>query len=240
MDEAALCDSIGIMGDHAPLQGIRSIEDAEKPFNWLESSPDNPPEKIIAHLAVLAASNLVGQHDLATVAGHPDRHHGRQIGAQPYPVKDYPEEKISSQFTPTELCRKKDVGVIAMKALGGGLLRSPRAAFAFLRQHENIVPIWGIQRMDELEKLLALDAEDPCMDAVLQAQISRDRAELSGSFCRACGYCLLCPANIPIPIAARMHLLLRRMPAEAFRSDEWRKDMRRIDDCTKCGHCRKH
>jgi aryl-alcohol dehydrogenase-like predicted oxidoreductase len=139
-----------------------------------------------------------------------------------------------------DLCREANVGVIGMKALSGGLITNARAAFAFLQQYANVVPIWGIQRMEELEEFIALDANPPALDDALLAQIETDRRDLAGEFCRACGYCLPCPAGIPIPMAARMALCLRRMPAAQFHSDEWRGAMARIHDCIDCGHCRTH
>jgi aryl-alcohol dehydrogenase-like predicted oxidoreductase len=139
-----------------------------------------------------------------------------------------------------EQCRRADVGLIAMKPLSGGLITNARAAFAFLWQYPNVVPIWGIQRLAELEEFLQFAAAPPPLDEGLQAAIARDRVELTGAFCRACGYCLPCPADIPIPMAARMSLLLRRMPYQQFLGAAWREKMERIATCTGCGHCRKH
>ena len=139
-----------------------------------------------------------------------------------------------------DLCKAHDVGLIAMKPLSGGLLTEARPAFAFLRQFENVVPIWGFQRMEELEEMLALDADPPSMDEATWATVERDRRELSSDFCRACGYCLPCSADIPIPMAARMILLLRRMPYQQFMTDHWRAQMRKIESCTNCGHCISH
>lgn len=138
-----------------------------------------------------------------------------------------------------ELCRKHDVGLIAMKALCGGLLTDAARAFAFLRQYENVVPIWGIQRMEELEQFIALDANPPALDDQMRAAIETDRAELAAAFCRGCGYCLPCPADIPIPFAARMQQLLRRAPSENFLTEDWQEKMSRIEQCTECGQCRR-
>ncbi|MDH7570448.1 MAG: aldo/keto reductase [Armatimonadota bacterium] len=137
-----------------------------------------------------------------------------------------------------ERCRQRDVGFIAMKPLSGGLLTNARAAFAFLYQYPNVVPIWGIQRMGELEELLALAKEPPALDAEVAAAIEKDRCELAGDFCRACGYCLPCPADIPIPMAARMGLVLRRMPYQQFLSPQWQEQMHRVEACKECGECR--
>jgi len=137
-----------------------------------------------------------------------------------------------------EKCREANIGFIAMKPLSGGLITNIRAAFAFFRQYENVVPIWGIQRMTELEEILALDADPPALDSALSAAIDQDRRELAGDFCRACGYCMPCTVDIPIPMAARMPLLLRRMPYRDFLSPDWQERMRRVENCTDCGACR--
>jgi predicted aldo/keto reductase-like oxidoreductase len=97
-----------------------------------------------------------------------------------------------------------------------------------------------VQRERELDEFLALEADPPALDAGILARIAKDREELAGDFCRACGYCLPCPAEIPIPFAARMGLLLGRMPWQQFMTDEWREKMHRIPACRDCGHCREH
>jgi len=136
------------------------------------------------------------------------------------------------------VCRENNVGVIAMKALCGGLITHVPAAFAFLRQFDNVVPIWGIQREVELDQFLALEADPPPLDDAMRAAIDRDQRELAGDYCRGCGYCLPCPADIPIPMAARMKFLLRRSPSQRWLTDEWQEKMARIEDCQDCGACR--
>jgi aryl-alcohol dehydrogenase-like predicted oxidoreductase len=136
-----------------------------------------------------------------------------------------------------ELCRENNVGLIAMKALAGGLLTNVRAAFAFLHRYDNVVPIWGIQRERELDEFLALEAAPPTLTDELQKVIETDRRELSGAFCRGCGYCLPCPAEIPISWAARMPQLLRRAPTADLLGSEWQDRMARIENCTECHAC---
>ncbi len=41
-------------------------------------------------------------------------------------------------------------------------------------------------------------------------------------------------------MAARMGLILRRMPYEQFLTDTWRERMRQIRNCQDCGHCREN
>ncbi|MGA2449327.1 MAG: aldo/keto reductase [Polyangiaceae bacterium] len=135
------------------------------------------------------------------------------------------------------LCEDNGAGLIAMKALCGGLLTNVRAAFAFFRQFDSVVPIWGIQFERELDEFVALERQPPALDSELRRAMDADRRELAGTFCRGCGYCLPCPAEIPIPMAARMGFLLERAPFQPFLSETWREQMGRIRDCTHCGAC---
>lgn len=42
-----------------------------------------------------------------------------------------------------------------MKALSGGLITRSDAAYAYLAQYENTLPIWGVQREKELDEFLS-------------------------------------------------------------------------------------
>lgn len=138
------------------------------------------------------------------------------------------------------LCRENDIGFIAMKAMSGGLITNAASTFSFLRQFDNVLPIWGIQRISELDEFLAYEKETPVLDAKMREIIEKDRKELAGSFCRGCGYCQPCPAQIPIETAARISLLLTRSPYQGFLTDEFKAKMERINNCIHCDHCKNH
>jgi predicted aldo/keto reductase-like oxidoreductase len=157
-----------------------------------------------------------------------------------YDTIQFPLSMISSEedLGLIGACRQKDIGLIAMKALSGGLITNAKAAFAFVRQFDSVVPIWGIQRETEIDEFIALEANPPELNDSMRRVIEKEKAELSGDFCRGCGYCLPCTVGIPISEAARMSLFLRRQVVKRFFTDKWREDMARIRDCTGCGHCR--
>lgn len=107
-----------------------------------------------------------------------------------------------------------------MKALSGGLINNSAAAYAYLAQFDNVLPIWGVQRESELDEFLSYIDNPPALTPELQAVIDRDREELQGDFCRGCGYCMPCPAGIEINNCARMSLMIRRAPSAAQLTDE--------------------
>ena len=135
-------------------------------------------------------------------------------------------------------CEENGMGFIAMKGLSGGLLTNADACMAFMSQYP-VLPIWGIQRESELEEWLAFFQKEISMTAELKAVIEKDRAELLGDFCRGCGYCAPCSVDIIISQCARMSQLIRRSPSQGLLSEQWQKEMMKIDECIDCGLCKK-
>ena len=136
-----------------------------------------------------------------------------------------------------EKCKEAGMGFLAMKALSGGLITNSRAAYAFLAQYDNVLPLWGVQREHELDEFLSYIDNPPAMDEELSQLIENDRKMLSGDFCRGCGYCMPCPVGIEINNCARMSLLLRRSPSANNLTPAWQEKMSKIADCLHCGQC---
>ena len=134
-------------------------------------------------------------------------------------------------------CKEAGMGFIAMKGLAGGLLTNVKACHAFMEQYDNVIPIWGIQRLEELDQWLKAAEEDAPLDEELNAVIKADRQQLAGTFCRSCGYCMPCTVGIDIMNCARMNMLLRRSPWQQYMSEEWYNKMQRINDCVNCRQC---
>ena len=134
-------------------------------------------------------------------------------------------------------CAQENVGFIAMKALSGGLMRNIEANFAYINTFETVVPIYGIQRMEELEEFIDLEERSPEMTEEFRKAIAKEKEELKGKFCRGCGYCKPCPVEIPLELACRMDLFLTRNAYQSMITPEMQEKMERIADCTDCKAC---
>ena len=135
-------------------------------------------------------------------------------------------------------CAEKNMGFIAMKGLAGGLINNSVMAYAYMTQFDNVLPIWGIQRMSELDEWLSYMDDAPQLTPEIQSMIDKDRAELTGDFCRGCGYCMPCRKGITINQCARMSLMVRRAPSEAWLNEYWQAEMAKIEECINCGACK--
>lgn len=136
-----------------------------------------------------------------------------------------------------EKCKKLDVGFLAMKAMGGGLITNSKAAYSFMANYDNVLPIWGIQRESELDEFISYQENPPVLDDKLKTAIKKDKQELGDDFCRGCGYCMPCPNDIEINTCARMSLWIRRMPTQPSLSEDFQSKMKQAKKCDECREC---
>lgn len=158
-----------------------------------------------------------------------------------YDTLQYPFSYLASErdLDLVERCRKAGMGFICMKGLSGGLITHSAAAYAWLAQFPHVVPIWGIQKEGELDEWLSYQDNPPVLTDEMRAVIEKDRRELSGDFCRGCGYCQPCTVGIEIQDCNRMSLFLQRAPYSVYLTEEWAREMAKVDNCVRCGECMK-
>jgi predicted aldo/keto reductase-like oxidoreductase len=134
------------------------------------------------------------------------------------------------------LARRLDMGFIAMKPLGGGLLDDAGLCFRYILRLEGVLPDPGVESLRELEEIARIaERKEPFSDADRDA-VERYRAELGPSWCHRCDYCQPCRQGIAISTALTAKSFPKRMPltrVKAMLSGEFE----RARGCIECGDC---
>lgn len=153
-----------------------------------------------------------------------------------------PIQRISDEAAVHLLRKAYDGGMRLFdtaRAYSDSLITRSEAAMAFIAEHDNVVPIWGVQREKELDEWLSYMDNTPVMTDEIRAFIEKERTELMGEFCRGCSYCMPCPMGIKIRDMARMSLMIRRAPSWDWLTPEIQAEMKKIETCINCRACTK-
>lgn len=141
---------------------------------------------------------------------------------------------------------QKGMGTIVMKPLAGGAIENPELAIKYTLSQEFLdVVIPGMADICELEQNVnaaqqLFSIENYTFTKEEQDEIDNIKKELSGNFCRRCGYCKPCPQGIDIPLAFLAGRYMRRYGLAEwgygrYISSNIEKDGKFA--CIKCGAC---
>lgn len=97
------------------------------------------------------------------------------------------------------LAREHDVGFIAMKPFAGGQLKDANLAIKYLLQFDNVIPIPGIQKIEDIEEIVEIVNGSRELMPEEQEQMEVIRRNLGRRFCQWCEYCMPCPEGVNIP-----------------------------------------
>ncbi len=137
------------------------------------------------------------------------------------------------------LARERDLGIIVMKPMAGGMLDNPALSFKYLNAFPDLLVLVGIAKLGEMEqniKLLDFKGE---LTAEEKRDMERIRDELGNGFCRMCNYCQPCPQKIMISAIMYTEVALKRFDPKRIFEGDWDTFMDKIPDCIDCGECEK-
>jgi len=147
---------------------------------------------------------------------------------------NYVDDDAAKEAIP--LAKELDVGFIAMKPFGGGLLSDAGLSIRYLLQFEGIVPDPGIEKLSEMKEIVGIvNSGEPFTEADAAA-IEQAKVELGDSWCHRCDYCRPCPQNIGISGVLTSASLIKRMPFHRA-SMMASKNMEVARSCTECRAC---
>jgi uncharacterized protein len=136
------------------------------------------------------------------------------------------------------VARQEEMGILAMKPFGGGVLDSAELCFKFLRQFPDIIPLPGFDAVGQVDQIAAVyETENAVLPEDLAA-MERYRTELGQQFCRRCEYCQPCEQGVMITPAMNYPIIVSRM-SDSKAAGFAAKMMESVRNCTECGECLK-
>jgi predicted aldo/keto reductase-like oxidoreductase len=136
------------------------------------------------------------------------------------------------------LAKELDMGFIAMKPFGGGLLSDAKISIRYLSQFDNIVPDPGIEKLSEMEEIVRIAEENKPFSAEDAEEAERVRKELGSRWCHRCDYCQPCPQKIGISMVLNVESFMKRMPYHRTAAMAGH-GMDIAKTCTECHACEK-
>ncbi len=125
---------------------------------------------------------------------------------------NYIDDEAEKEAIP--LAKELDMGFIAMKPFGGGLLNDAKLSLAYLSQFDGIVPDPGIEKLSEIEEIVRIVEANKPFTAEDAEAIEKAKKELGGVWCHRCDYCQPCPQKIGISTVLTVESFIKRIPRE--------------------------
>jgi len=210
------------------LHNVRSWDDYEEvlsPSGALAAMRQAQAKGVIRHIGLTSHSMEIALE--AVGSGH-------------FETIMFPFNFITDEATDEliPLAVREDVGFIAMKPLGGGVLENATIAFKYMRRFPEAVPIPGIERAEEIEEIVGI-MESPVteMTAAEAAEMDRIVAELGTRFCRRCGYCEPCPEGVSVSALMILDSFIKSMSRDVILTGGPARAVESASNCIKCGEC---
>lgn len=132
---------------------------------------------------------------------------------------------------------ERDVGVIAMKPLAGGVITDCDIAIRHALLIPQAVVIPGVGSVDEVRLNVRAAGRARGLAAEDLARIEEVRRDAGSLYCRRCDYCQPCESNIPISLLLHMGTIRERIGDAHMQQSVFKDVLERARSCTECGSC---
>jgi predicted aldo/keto reductase-like oxidoreductase len=134
------------------------------------------------------------------------------------------------------VAKARDIGIMIMKSLCGGHLKSVDQALRYVLSHDVASILVGFKNIDEFrEDLACVERFTPLEQSELEALV-KEASALSDLFCRRCRYCEReCAGKVPVADIFRIedYLILNA----TYARNEYRLLGKNATACRDCGRC---
>jgi predicted aldo/keto reductase-like oxidoreductase len=209
------------------FHGVSTFETLERvlgPGGAMETAQEARRAGKVRHIGITSHSMEVALRAVPT--GH--------FETMQFPF-NYITNEAAQELIP--LCREHDLGFIAMKPFGGGLLDKANLSIKYLLQFEGVVPDPGIEQAREIAEIVEIVRGVWEMSAQERQELEQIRAEVGTRFCRRCQYCLPCPEEVQISTVLNVRSFWRRFPPERFLGGGIARAVDSARNCVECGEC---
>ena len=150
-----------------------------------------------------------------------------------------PFNVVESELTQTllPLCASKDVGVIAMKPVGGGNFTQAPLAIKWCLNQPITTAIPGMASPQEAEEDVAVGIGDIRLTPAELTACEQMKSELDKRTCRRCRYCEPCPHGVQIAMLLHGRSIVKRMGVVGFLRFGGPEIIASAVNCIACGEC---
>lgn len=201
----------------------KSLDMILAPGGSMETFKKAQDDGVIGHISF-------SSHDIATAIAGCKTGHFTTIQ---FPFNFIEKEPADELFV---VAKEMDIGIIAMKPLGGGLLERADLCFKWLMQYPDALPDPGFSTIAEADEVIDLyENPQPLTDQDRQ-DIQKIRDELGVKFCHRCSYCMPCEQGVNILGVMGFKSQAKRFPAGIVKAMS-SAAMESVDSCTECEEC---
>ena len=209
------------------LHGVSDFEKYEQvlaPGGALETARDAQRAGHVRHIGITSHSLDVALK--AVASGH--------FETIQFPLNFVTNEAVEELLP---LAKEHDVGFIAMKPIGGGMLEDANLAIKWLLQFDTALPDPGIEKVEEIEQIVDIVNGPWELTPQDQQAIETIREKVGTRFCRRCQYCMPCSQGVRISTMMVVPSLIKRLPPTTLKSDWIMGAVQEAEACIKCGEC---
>ncbi len=136
-----------------------------------------------------------------------------------------------------ELAEQVGAGIIIMKPLAGGALKSPNLALRFILEHKVSTVIPGMDSIEQVDENTLAGQELLPLAADEKNALEEEASTLGAAFCRRCEYCQPCPQGIDIPMVFLLDGYSTRYGLKGWARERYWALPTKPDACMECGAC---
>jgi len=136
------------------------------------------------------------------------------------------------------LAVQRNVSVIVMKPLGGGILPNPRNCLRYIIQQPIGVMAVGMRLKSEVDENIAAASPFEPLSQAQMAELMRQADEIGNTFCRKCYYCLPCPQGVSIDMLMTADMVYHRHGMdELMTMMNFDRAVSSAEKCERCEQC---